>query len=124
MLNKLFGGITTTVAMVTIGYLVFVVGLNVKHGLTEHKLVVIKVEEKEIQSHSKSSTKLIFAENGNVYSVNDSILNNNYHSMDTYSSLKKGSCYAVEVHGFRSNFPTQYENILSATKEVCNGEAG
>lgn len=59
---------------------------------------------------------MVYTEEGETFTVEDSWPNGVWNSSDTYGRLNIGQRYRVKVNWFRNHFFSQYRNILQANR--------
>jgi hypothetical protein len=81
----------------------------------------VRITDKERVPHGESSRYMIYGlqENGDprVFKNVDSWVEFKVNSSDVQTRLEIGKTYEFATYGFRRNWPTAYENVLTA-KEV------
>ena len=77
----------------------------------------ITVKEKFIKHNKNGSTYLIASEAGNVYMINDSIMEMRFDSSDLYIRMEVGETYLIRTRGKRIHFLSMYKNIMEAKRK-------
>lgn len=102
--------------------LVIVVGVVfgfASYNHTEHRAACVVSDKDRTRVHDSNgshSDARIYTDNCGTFVVKDSLLKRNFHSSDTYASIKVGKTYDFETVGWRIPFFSQFPNILSATE--------
>jgi len=82
---------------------------------TETKTITVK--DKERVNKKESSYYLVYCEEGEFMN-DDSWLFFKWNSSEIYGDLEAGKKYKVKVAGWRWNFGSWYENIISIEEEL------
>lgn len=101
------------------GLILLVVGLIFAYPIaywSSAETKTITVKEKERINDSEDSYYLIYCEEGE-FTNEDSWLFWKWNSSEVYSDLEEGKTYKVRVAGWRWNFGSWYENIISIEEE-------
>ena len=77
-----------------------------------HSQVTFTVNKSERIIENGSSQYMIYTDNG-VYKDVDSMLNGKYNSADVYNQLKVGHKYHCDVTGYRLQYTSDFQNIIS-----------
>lgn len=75
--------------------------------------VSFTVNDKAVTVSDKTSTYLIYTDNG-VFKDEDSLWYWKWNSSDVYNVLERGKSYRADVYGFRVPFLSMYKNIIVA----------
>lgn len=78
--------------------------------------VTIKVKKTE-RDNSSSDRYLVYAEDGKVYEIADSLCFLRYDSSNIYGELTEGKEYRCEVAGWRIPFFSAYPNIIGVYRD-------
>lgn len=72
---------------------------------------IITIDEKWIKTSGLDMKYLLSDSDGNVYSIEDSIMLWKFDASDRWVKLKAGETYSVRTYGWRINWLSMYPNI-------------
>lgn len=72
----------------------------------------IRVQRMWIKQYGKGSKYLFSDENGNVYSIEDSLELWIFDASDRWASMQEGKTYRVTLYGWRWHFFSWYKNAI------------
>ncbi len=83
---------------------------------TTYTATVTKMEVKNKSNDSKYLvfTRLVDTDEVRVFQITDSYSHARFDSSDLYGTIEEGKTYVFTVYGYRSEYLSEYENILSA----------
>lgn len=84
----------------------------------KEEIIQVKIREKEVKPDKDYSRYLIFTDK-EVFENTDSFTKWKFNSSDIQNQINIGKCYSFRVHWFRSNFFSQYRNILEVIEIDC-----
>lgn len=88
------------------------------------KTYIVTVTDKDIKNYNNDSKYLVFTklENGEtkVFSIEDSLFKWRFDSSDVYADIEVGETYEIEVIGWRIEFFSAYENIMTFSATESN----
>ena len=108
MVRAFFTFIGLLIAAVVVGGVWFAVA-----SYNHEAVQVCKVEDKDRTRTEDGSDMRVYTDCGN-FKVEDALFKGNFHSSDTYRSLKRGHTYELHTIGFRIPFLSEFPNILEA----------
>ena len=86
------------------------------HG--DRGVVFARVTSKDISHSGESSHYLVWTE-GEVLTMDDSVIEGQWDTSDDYGAIVVGECYRFDVYGWRVPFLSWYRNIVSAQEAPC-----
>ena len=72
----------------------------------------VTVQEKWIKYHGKDAKYLFSDLDGNVYSIEDSVLLFVFDASDRYARIKEGTSYTIKTYGWRIKILSWYPNAI------------
>lgn len=98
--------------------LLFGVMCGMEHSNRER--TTIEVQEKEFVVHGDDVHHyLIWATDGRVFSLDDSLVEGQWDTSTLYGRMHEGHCYNIEVYGWRVPFLSWYQNISDIQEVNC-----
>lgn len=109
----LMAGIATAVVLLLVG----IIGSSIYVATHHHERTNCHVTGKDRTSDSHGNSNMrVYTDNCGNFKVQDSMINGNFHSSDTYAEITIGKTYDFDTTGYRIPFFSQFPNILSATE--------
>jgi len=89
------------------------VGFYIIYPLTDSQEgVIVTVHEKWVKSQGKGMIYLFSDSFGNVYSIEDSWIKQEFDASDRYAKIQPGKTYRIDTFGKRLHIPTNYPNAI------------
>lgn len=96
--------------------IVILIGLNLYAALITSQVTVTVENKESVSKRGADGTTdhqyRVYAVNGDVYSVSDSLLRLHFSSSNTYAKLKEDKTYQCTAQGFRVPLFSQFKNLV------------
>lgn len=113
---------STVIAFIIMGifllYVLWSCGHDFNYETSEEHTYTAYVTNMDVKTKDRESkylvfTRLVDTDEVRVFQITDSYSHGRFNSSDLYGSIEVGKTYVFTVYGYRTEYLSEYENILS-----------
>lgn len=102
-------------------YILWYCGHSFNYATSEEQTYTAYVTKMEVKTKNRESkylvfTRLVDTDEVRVFQITDSFSHGRFNSSDLYGSIEENKTYVFTVYGYRTEYLSEYENILSAVE--------